>query len=185
MNNAKELGFLFGYLEKSAVKGLRLRAPKRAPVAAKPKPSPKTALPAGAVPLKQVRGLRLRAEPRPEVTAKAISARGAQPVGPTPAASPAPVTGANSDAYGDMARALGQNVGAATSFVPWNERLSPKLGIRPKTLDAAGSIAGGLVGSQLLSGMLQNPQEEALRSYLVANPFMYDQLNPYAASMMA
>jgi hypothetical protein len=87
-----------------------------------------------------------------------------------------------------MAEALGRNIGEATTrqrFVPWDRRVSRMTGARPKTIRDIASVAGGLGAGQLIGKAIEDPNEEALRSYLVANPFMYEQLNPYAASMMA
>lgn len=222
MNNSKELGFLFGYLEKSAG-----RFSKGKPRPSKPSapPAPKPSAPPA--PSRAPNGLRWPVEGRrpagaPPPKSKVITAPQKQipltqgtkhvPYAKSPAAS-----GPSDEAVrGPLtAKTLGQSVAAVTpetlspeqytaslkastepltgdqpfipleqKLIPLTTRLSNFTGLRPNQLGTGASLGLGYLGGKLVSDDFKDPNEEALRTYLMANPFAYNQMNPYAASMM-
>lgn len=199
MITAKQLGFLFGYMEKAAIapRGFRPKGlpPRRRPA---PKPAAKPAVKSEAVepkpkiaPSKGMAPVR-REPPRQAPAGQQSKPQIAGPVPVTPAATPEarlgvaqPVTpgAASPQAQIEAAKAVSAPA-SEVNYVPWENRLSPWLGVSPKALNQVASIGGGLALGQAVKSSLRSPEEEALQAYLLANPFNYNQLNPYAASLM-
>jgi len=182
-----------------------LPAPTAAPQPVSAKP------PAGARTVRRKRGLRggqpqpdlppppPRAMPQPTTPpgARAVKRkrklRGAELAPATTPAATAPAAAAPAGAQTPESRFMAEAAkrtptepapAAAPEFVPLAQRLGQAIGVQPQTINRLGSVGLGVGGGLMARSALADPHEEALRQYLLANPFMYGQMNPYAASMM-
>lgn len=197
MINAKELGFLFGYLEKSAGPKILRGAFKANPNVLLAKLLQRTG--ATRKPIRPLVG-----QPKPAITKPVAAASSAAPVvdtkirtpeqliaheglgkrippaeglGQTVGASPAEELG---KAVGALpAEGLGQAVGASPAeIIPWNERMHQATGIQPKTWSRGAGLGLGLLAGKLVNDSVSSERDLAFRREMaMMNPFMYGQ--PY------
>ena len=168
MINVKELGFLFGYLEKSAaIKWLPKKLPKGLPLRQKP-PVRLSEKPTIRMPAKTQIIPPVTHSGEPKIS-KPVASEASVPV-----TSAAPVV---PNANIDAANALGQAVGASPdAILPWNERLHQSTGIAPKTWSRGAGVGLGLLAGKLVNDAVSSERElEFRRDMAMMNPFMYGQ----------